>query len=70
MPRLCAMNAAKHKPTVAHQVGVAFQASRPASAAEINGQQYDFVFVDQNSFEKHAPKNFAALTVSFKDYKA
>jgi type III restriction enzyme len=34
------------------------------------GQQYDFVFVDQNSFEKHAPKTFAALVASFTDHKA
>jgi type III restriction enzyme len=40
-----------------------------ATAAEENGQRYDFVFVDQNSFEKHAPQNFAALTTSFTAYK-
>jgi type III restriction enzyme len=34
------------------------------------GQRYDFVFVDQNGFEKHAPKNFAALAASFTEYKA
>jgi len=32
-------------------------------------QCYDFVFVDQTGFEKHAPKNFAALAASFTDYK-
>ena len=41
-----------------------------ATAAEENGQQYDFVFVDQNGFEKHAPKNFAALAASFTEYKS
>jgi len=40
-----------------------------ASAAEENGQRYDFVFVDQNGFEKHAPKTFASLAASFTDYK-
>ena len=34
------------------------------------GQRYDFVFVDQIGFEKHAPKNFAALAASFTEYKA
>lgn len=33
------------------------------------GQKYDFVFVDQIGFVKHAPKNFAALTASFTEYK-
>ena len=36
--------------------------------AEENDLQYDFVFVDQNSFEKHAPKIFAALATTFTDY--
>ncbi|MFH1969165.1 MAG: DEAD/DEAH box helicase family protein [Verrucomicrobiota bacterium] len=40
-----------------------------ATAAEENGQRYDFVFVDQNGFEKHAPKTFAALAASFTEYK-
>ena len=31
---------------------------------------YDFVFVDQTSFEKHAPKTFAALANTFTDYKS
>jgi type III restriction enzyme len=34
------------------------------------GQRYDLVFVDQNSFEKHAPKTFAALATTVTDYKA
>ena len=41
-----------------------------ATAAEENGQLYDYVFVDQNGFEKHAPKNFAALVASFTDFKS
>jgi type III restriction enzyme len=41
-----------------------------ATAAEENGQRYDFVFVDQNGFETHQPQTFAALTASFIDYKA
>ena len=41
-----------------------------ATAAEDNGQQYGFVFVDQTSFEKHAPKTFAALATTFTDYKS
>jgi len=40
-----------------------------ATAAEDDGQRYDFVFVDQTGFEKHAPKTFAALTASFTEYK-
>lgn len=40
-----------------------------ATAAEEDGQCYDFVFVDQASFEKHAPKDFAALAASFREYK-
>jgi type III restriction enzyme len=40
-----------------------------ATAAEENGQRYDFVFIDQNGFEKHAPRTFAALAASFTEYK-
>lgn len=40
-----------------------------ATAAEENGQCYEFVFVDQNGFEKHAPKTFAALAASFTEYR-
>ena len=40
-----------------------------ATAAEENGQRYDFVFVDQNGFAKHEPKTFAVLAASFTDYK-
>ncbi|MBI4660687.1 MAG: hypothetical protein HY735_17765 [Verrucomicrobia bacterium] len=41
-----------------------------ATAAEEDGQRYDFVFVDQNGFEKHAPKSFAVLAASFTEYKS
>ncbi|MEI6277796.1 MAG: DEAD/DEAH box helicase family protein [Verrucomicrobiae bacterium] len=41
-----------------------------AEAADGGSQEYDFVFVDQTGFEKHAPKNFAALASSFTDYKS
>jgi type III restriction enzyme len=40
-----------------------------ATAAEENGTIYDFVFVDQDSFEKHTPKAFADLITSFTEYK-
>jgi type III restriction enzyme len=30
---------------------------------------YDFVFVDQESFEKYAPKSFKNLLESFREYK-
>ena len=40
-----------------------------AAAAEEDGQQYGFVFVDQNGFETHKPKTFAALAASFMQYK-
>ncbi|HUZ06348.1 MAG TPA: type III restriction endonuclease subunit R, partial [Candidatus Paceibacterota bacterium] len=44
-----------------------------ATAAEVAeggspGQRYNFIFVDQHGFEKHAPKNFAALAASFTEY--
>lgn len=41
-----------------------------AAVAEENGPTYDFVFVDQIGFNKHAPKTFAALVASFTKYKA
>lgn len=40
-----------------------------ATAAEENGATYDFVYVDQSSFEKHTPTTFAALAESFVEYK-
>jgi len=41
-----------------------------ATAAEENGQRYDFVFVDQIGFTKHNPTTFAALQASFVDFKS
>ena len=32
--------------------------------------RYDFVFVDQQGFERHAPKTFSGLAASFSDYRA
>ena len=44
-----------------------------ATAAEENGQQYDFVFIDQNPFEKwfqnQQGKHFSALAAAFKEYR-
>jgi len=40
-----------------------------ATAAEEDGKRDDFVYVDQTSFEKHAPKDFASLAASFREYK-
>lgn len=40
-----------------------------ATVAEDNGTLYDYVFVDQESFEKHTPTAFAALADSFLEYK-
>ena len=40
-----------------------------ATSAEHEGQRYDFVYVDQTGFEKHSPKNFAALAASFTEYR-
>jgi type III restriction enzyme len=33
------------------------------------GATYDFVYVDQKSFEKYAPKTFGELLASFREYK-
>jgi hypothetical protein len=41
-----------------------------ATAAEENGQRYDFVLVDQIGFGKHEPSTFAALTASFMEFKS
>jgi len=40
-----------------------------ATAAEENGQRYDFIFVDQEAFEKHTPATLAALSTAFTDFK-
>jgi type III restriction enzyme len=41
-----------------------------ATAAEENGTRYDFLYVDQTSFEKHEPTTFAGLTTSFLEYRS
>ncbi|MBN2702756.1 MAG: DEAD/DEAH box helicase family protein [Pontiellaceae bacterium] len=41
-----------------------------ATAAEDNGTAYDFVYVDQQGFEKHTPMVFADLVTSFTQYKS
>jgi type III restriction enzyme len=41
-----------------------------ATAAEENGQHYDFVFVDQTGFQRNSPKTFSALAATFTDYKS
>jgi len=41
-----------------------------ATAAAENGVRYDFVFVDQDGFEKHPPMTFAGLVAVFTEYKS
>ncbi|MFO7534455.1 MAG: DEAD/DEAH box helicase family protein [Kiritimatiellia bacterium] len=41
-----------------------------ATAAEENGQRYDFVFVDQAGFTRYEPNSFGSLAASFTEYKA
>jgi type III restriction enzyme len=41
-----------------------------AEAAEGVTQRYDFLFVDQTGFEKHAPKTLESLSASFTEYKS
>ncbi len=33
------------------------------------GPRYQFVYVDQQSFERHKSASFAALVTSFRDYR-
>ncbi len=40
-----------------------------STAAEEDGTRYDFLYVDQASFEKHKSKTFAGLTTSFLEYR-
>jgi type III restriction enzyme len=40
-----------------------------STVAEDNGTHYNYVFVDQESFEKHKPTTFSALAESFLEYK-
>ena len=39
-----------------------------AARAE-GGVRYGFVYVDQDGFEKHPPKNFAGLVTAFREYQ-
>ncbi len=41
-----------------------------ATTAEENGPRYDFVFVDQEGFEKHKPAGFSALAATFTEYRS
>lgn len=41
-----------------------------ATNAAENGIRYDFVYVDQDGFEKHPPTTFAGLAAVFTEYKA
>lgn len=41
-----------------------------ATAAEENGTRYDFVYVDQDGFEKHKPVTLFDLATSFTEYKS
>jgi type III restriction enzyme len=41
-----------------------------ATAAEENGTRYEFIYVDQEGFEKHAPKSLADLVSGFTSYQA
>ena len=40
-----------------------------ATQALNNGGRFDFVFVDEASFEKHSPTTFESLASSFREYK-
>ena len=40
-----------------------------ATAAEPNGTRYELLFVDQDSYARQPPRNFASLVASYKEYK-
>jgi type III restriction enzyme len=44
-------------------------ADATAASAEDDGVLYGFIYVDQNSFEQHAPTTLAALASSFSEYQ-
>jgi type III restriction enzyme len=58
---------------VPQKMGRLKQWCEDATAAEANeeesGVRYDYLYVDQDSFEKHNPKTLADLTASFTEYK-
>lgn len=39
------------------------------ASASLGGLQYGFVYVDQESFERHRPKSFAALVSAFREFQ-
>lgn len=39
------------------------------ASAPLGGPQYGFVYVDQESFERHRPKSFAALVSAFREFQ-
>jgi len=41
-----------------------------AASADDSGTTYDFVYVNQPSFEQYRPTSMAALTTSFTEYQA
>jgi type III restriction enzyme len=41
-----------------------------AASASEGGAVYRFVYVDQEGFDQHKPKTFAALATSFAEYQA
>lgn len=41
-----------------------------ATTAAENGTTYDFLYIDQDSFEKHSPATIADLATSFTEYKS
>jgi type III restriction enzyme len=45
-------------------------ADATAASATEGGATYAFVFVDQESFERHRPMSFAGLRAAFTDYQS
>jgi len=39
------------------------------AAKDLDGPRYGFVYVDQQGFERHRPKSFAALTAAFREFQ-
>jgi type III restriction enzyme len=39
------------------------------ASAPLGGPQYGFVYVDQESFERHRPKNFSSLVAGFTEFQ-
>ena len=49
--------------------GVWVAARATEASSEESGVLYRFLYVDQEGFERHLPKTFAALAASFTDYQ-